>query len=470
MGVESLRRLEDATADLAALDPLTFDTGGSLALARAAEQVSRAAEAVLIRCVRTWHDRGDPVQTPETTEEELTWRAADAARKALMVDLGRTRGDAGRLIATARALRKDPRTEQALRIGEISAPQARMIAETLAVLAHQPDVVVDEVREALVARAKAEGAESLRRHAEDAAHRVAPATVLARARAAEEKRGFHMTPVLDGYVPGGFLSTTGGEALLTVLDSMSEQPENNENKRSLTWESISKARADALVRLAEDRIRSAELPQRHSGPTTMTIVMRADTAQGLPGAPAPRTGHGRAIPAAEAHMMRCEAALRAVLVDGRGEILWQGRKRRVASRAQYEALAIRDGGCTASGCDRPPHECDAHHEMPWAGGGRTDVDQMRLLCRRHHRELHDELWQRQFGWQEAQVKALGAGRRCQQPRRPWYIDSPAWYPGPSPWRPDTTGDAEPPGGRQSSAKQSSVKQSSGKRSAGGGVR
>ncbi|NUR58944.1 MAG: DUF222 domain-containing protein [Catenulispora sp.] len=458
MGVESLRRLEDATADLAALDPLTFDTGGSLALARAAEQVSRAAEAVLIRCVRTWHDRGDPVQTPETTEEELTWRAADAARKALMVDLGRTRGDAGRLIATAKALRKDPQTEQALRVGEISAPQARMIAEALAVLAHQPDAVVDEVRVALVAMAKAEGAERLRRHAEDTAHRVAPTTALARARAAEEKRGFHMTPVLDGYLPGGFLSTTGGEALLTVLDSMAERAEG-EDEQSLPWDSISKARADALVRLAEDRIRSGDLPQRHNGPTAMTIVMRADTAQALPGAPAPRTGYGRSIPAAEAHMMRCEAALRAVLVDGRGEILWQGRKRRVASRAQYEALAIRDGGCTVSGCDRPPHECDAHHEMPWADGGRTDVDQMRLLCRRHHRELHDELWQRQFGWQEAQVKSLDEGRRYQQPRRPWYTDSPAWYPGPSPWRPDDAEASDPPPRGKLS----------GKRSAGGGV-
>lgn len=71
MVVDPLLKLQDATADLAALDPLAFDTAGSLALARAAEQVSRAAEAVLIRCVRTWHDRGDPVQTPETTEEEL---------------------------------------------------------------------------------------------------------------------------------------------------------------------------------------------------------------------------------------------------------------------------------------------------------------------------------------------------------------------------------------------------------------
>ena len=436
--VDPLRQLTDATTCLAALDPLAYDVDGSLAVARAAEQVSRAAEGVLVRCVRAWHDRGDPVQTPETTREELSWRATDAARKALIVDLGRTRGDAGRLIATVKALRKDPLTEEALRTGDISAPQARIIAECLAMLAHQPDEVVDRVRKALIAQAMARGAEGLREHAEDAAHRVAPATVLNRARAAEQKRGFHMTPVLDGYVPGGFLSTTGGDALLTALDSLADQSADDAGGRSGRADGLAQARADALVRLAEDRLRAGDLPQRHNGPTTMTIVMRADTAQALPGAPAARTGRGRAVPAAEAHMLRCEAALRAVLVDGDGEILWQGRKRRLATRAQYEAMAVRDGGCTAPGCGRPPRECDAHHDIAWAAGGHTDVDQMRLLCRRHHRELHDDLWQRQHGWQEAEVRAHNEKRRFQRPRAPWYTDTPAWYPGPSPWRPEAS--------------------------------
>jgi hypothetical protein len=446
MGVDPLRQLTEATNCLAAIDPLAYDADASLAVARAAEQVSRAAEAVLIRCVRMWHDRGDPVQTPETTREELSWRATDAARKALIVDLGRTRSDAVRLIATVKALRKDPPTEDVLRTGDISVPQARIIAEALAALAHQPEDVVDLVRKTLIARAMAEGAESLRHHADEAAHRIAPATVLSRTRAAEEKRGFHMTPVLDGYVPGGFLSTTGGEALLTALDSLADQGVDDEVDEADKPEDLAKARADALIRLAEDRLRSGDLPQRHNGPTTMTIVMRADTAQGLPGSPAARTGRGRPVPGAEAHMLRCEAALRAVLVRGDGEVLWQGRKRRLATRVQYEALAVRDGGCTAPGCDRLPHECDAHHDIPWAEGGHTDVDQMRLLCRRHHRELHDELWQRQHGWQEAELRAHNEERRFRQPRTPWYTDAPAWYPGPSPWCPEAFDDSRAEGG------------------------
>ena len=425
-----LDRLSAAADDLARIDPFALDADHSLAIARAVESVARAAEATLIRCVRTWHDRGDPVQTPDSTEEEISWRAADAARKVLVVDLGRSRAEAGRLIATAKALRRDPPTEEVLREGEISVSQARIIAEAVAQLAHLPTEQVDTARQTLIEKARQEGTERLRHHAADLGHRSAPSTVLNRTRVAEEKRGFFLTPALDGYVPGGFLPTSGAEMVLSALDALAATPGVGEENGQ------ARVRADALVQLAEDRLRSGELPRRHNGPTAMTIVMRADTALGVPGAPPAVTGYGQLLSAAEAHLLACEAALRAVLVNGEGEILWQGRRRRLATRAQYEALAVRDGGCTAPACDRPARECDAHHLIPWSEGGHTDVDQLRLLCRRHHRELHDELWQRQYGWQEAELRTANERRKFVKPRRPWYTGTPAWYPGPSPWNPD----------------------------------
>lgn len=431
-----LRLLGEAVEILAATVPEDFDAEGSLAVAREIERVARAAEAALVRCVRTWQDRGDPVQTPDTTEEELAWRAGDAARKALMVDLGRSRGEATRLIATVKALRKDPGTELRLRAGEISVPQARIIAETVGTLVDQPADVVDAARDAMVAEALAGGTERVRKRADEVAHRLSPKTVLARTRAAEEKRRFFLTPALDGYVPGGFLPTVGAEALITVLDAMADRSDLFQE------DGVAKARADALVRLAEDHLRSGELPPRHNGPTAVTVVMRADTALGLPGAPPARTGRGQALLAAEAHMLACEAALRGVLVDGEGEILWQGRRRRYATRSQYEALAVRDGGCSAHGCDRLASQCDAHHDVPWSAGGHTDVGEMRLLCRRHHREVHDELWRRQYGWQENELKVAGQDHRSDEERKqPWYMDTPAWYPGPSPWRPSGASEA-----------------------------
>ncbi|MDQ1724547.1 MAG: hypothetical protein QOG52_1575, partial [Frankiaceae bacterium] len=56
------------------------------------------------------------------------------------------------------------------------------------------------------------------------------------------------------------------------------------------------------------------------------------------------------------------------------------------------ALTIRDGGCVALGCDRPPAFTDAHHVVHWADGGPTSVANGALLCRYHHDQVHHGGW------------------------------------------------------------------------------
>jgi len=66
-----------------------------------------------------------------------------------------------------------------------------------------------------------------------------------------------------------------------------------------------------------------------------------------------------------------------------------GRKVRIATRAQRRALRIRDGGCTFPGCHVTASHCVAHHITYWEWGGDTDLDNLVLLCRFHHRAIHD---------------------------------------------------------------------------------
>ena len=73
-----------------------------------------------------------------------------------------------------------------------------------------------------------------------------------------------------------------------------------------------------------------------------------------------------------------------------GGIVVAGRGGRVVSPSQRRALYRRDQGCTHPGCDVPARWCDAHHVVHWADGGRTQADNLRLLCRRHHRIAHQE--------------------------------------------------------------------------------
>ena len=70
-----------------------------------------------------------------------------------------------------------------------------------------------------------------------------------------------------------------------------------------------------------------------------------------------------------------------------------GRATRVIQPAQRTALAVRDGGCVFPHCTRPLTWCDAHHLRHWLHGGPTDLANLALLCRAHHRAVHEGGWQ-----------------------------------------------------------------------------
>jgi hypothetical protein len=84
----------------------------------------------------------------------------------------------------------------------------------------------------------------------------------------------------------------------------------------------------------------------------------------------------------------CDARISRVITDGRSQPLDVGRTTRTVTAALWRALVARDGGCTHPGCDRPPGWCEAHHIKHWADGGTTTLDNLKLVCSRHHREEH----------------------------------------------------------------------------------
>ena len=78
--------------------------------------------------------------------------------------------------------------------------------------------------------------------------------------------------------------------------------------------------------------------------------------------------------------------------DSKGSILAHGRARRLATRAQADALLARDRGCAFPGCDHPATWCERHHVKEWQRGGRTDLDNLVLLCRYHHAKFAQQGW------------------------------------------------------------------------------
>ncbi|WP_442939970.1 DUF222 domain-containing protein [Nocardioides sp. B-3] len=102
---------------------------------------------------------------------------------------------------------------------------------------------------------------------------------------------------------------------------------------------------------------------------------------------------GGRISAGQARRLACEAGIIPAVLGGASEVLDLGRTRRFHTKAQRVAIAHRDGGCTAEGCDLPPAACHVHHDQPWSRGGPTDTTTGRLLCHRHHRVIHDDRYE-----------------------------------------------------------------------------
>ena len=73
--------------------------------------------------------------------------------------------------------------------------------------------------------------------------------------------------------------------------------------------------------------------------------------------------------------------------DAEGDVLDVGRKTRTIPPSIRRALAARDTSCRFPGCTA--RRCDAHHVVHWADGGATSLDNLVLLCRRHHRAVHE---------------------------------------------------------------------------------
>jgi hypothetical protein len=71
-----------------------------------------------------------------------------------------------------------------------------------------------------------------------------------------------------------------------------------------------------------------------------------------------------------------------------GSVLDVGRRTRALSPGLRRTLEHRDAGCRFPGCGN--RLCDAHHVEPWAAGGATSLANTLLLCRRHHRAVHEE--------------------------------------------------------------------------------
>lgn len=114
-----------------------------------------------------------------------------------------------------------------------------------------------------------------------------------------------------------------------------------------------------------------------------------DAAAGVPDPVAEIVGHGPIDPLTAKQLFLDVGVFRRVITDPiRSVVVDMDRRSRHATPAQRDWLILQHGTCARDGCTRLALDADIDHDTPWARGGKTNLEDLRPLCPRHHVDRH----------------------------------------------------------------------------------
>lgn len=277
-------------------------------------------------------------------------------------------------------------TGQAMKAGHLSWRHAAVIEATVR------DAPVDQrgaAEEALQEPARQLDPMLLRRVGAELLHRLDVEKAELAAVRRLERRGLDIAETFDGMVAvNGLLDPMAGAALLTAVDAK-VQPTRGDDADRRTW---SQRRADGLSEICREWLDLGDTPQVGGHRPHLSVMIDLAALRKEPRSGSASLEWVGPITAEQARMIACDASISRVLTDGPSQILDVGRATRTILPGIRRAVVARDGTCVASGCYRPPQHCDAHHIVFWEDGGHTSVDNLVLLCRRHHGFVHERGW------------------------------------------------------------------------------
>ena len=165
-------------------------------------------------------------------------------------------------------------------------------------------------------------------------------------------------------------------------DSRSESPAgagSHKGASAETREPIGARRADALAEMAESYLNNDDNPGSSADRYQVVVHVSAETSH---------LDDGPRVSAETSRRIACDCSALKLVEDADGEPLSIGRKSRSIPPAIRRALRFRDKGCRFPGCTRQRF-VDGHHIRHWADGGETSLENLVLLCRHHHRLVHE---------------------------------------------------------------------------------
>jgi len=308
----------------------------------------------------------------------LSWRVG--------LDLGAAR----ERVRVARALGTLPLLAQALARGELSYAKVRALTRVatpeteerlLAVgRAGTADHVERIVRGWRRVDRKAEARDDTRRHASRALHvyQGEDGMVIVRGRLAPEV-GAVLVQAL----------TAAREALNQQARGMDAKPSSADI--SAETPTMAQQQADALALIAETALHHGIDPGAPSERYQVVVHVDAPVLAD-PDAPGQSVlEDGAHVSAETARRLACDAS-RVVMRHGLdGRVVEVAARTRAIPPALRRALHHRDPGCRFPGCG--VRFGQGHHIRHWAQGGPTTLSNLAVLCRRHHRAVHEDGYQ-----------------------------------------------------------------------------
>jgi hypothetical protein len=157
------------------------------------------------------------------------------------------------------------------------------------------------------------------------------------------------------------------------------------------WAPFDQRCADVLVdRLSGEAAEDSEAPRATTVIHAPEAALREDSEE--PGAHLDAGDSGIPIANETARRLSCDGFVQRVIEDAEGVPLRLGRRTRTVPPHLFRLLKHRDRHCRAPGCTST-RGLQAHHRQHWSDGGTTDLDNLILLCGRHHRLLHENKWE-----------------------------------------------------------------------------
>lgn len=332
-----------------------------------------------------------------TAEEE--WQGCISPIQWLRLECGMTAAASWKAICVGEQAEVLPESVEAVTEGKVGFGHLAALAGTAQAL-RQSATATNFDEQPLLAQALAHPLARFRddcaqvRHAHDAAAFLAGQSQDVEYRSLDVRTGEDRTSFLNGW-----FDAVGSASIRAALDPLARRTGGDDLR------SRNQRYADALVELAEHSLDAGLVPSVGGQRPHLQVTTTLETLAGAPGAPAGVLEGAGPVAAATVQRLACDANITRVVLGPDSAVLDVGRNHRLPGVATRRALRARDGGCAWPGCDRTMSWTAAHHLVHWAQGGATELDNLTLLCHRHHRSVHEGGWQLARG-EDGQMLAI----------------------------------------------------------------